>query len=211
MEELNVYKRNVELLANTKSNKKVLNGGLPYAAILFGVLFKHCKEIARIYCTGLKPDLVCLEPFWCEFCNYLNDENKKLYVLVDSLDWINNKPMQYIKKIKGVPITVKENKKVLKHKNNKRLKKRSISKTITVKKPTDRIIVKQIHPDHIKEIEMIYGEATHFSIFDNEKFRYEYDSENYKAFGSFNQPETSQKLIELFDRIFNDPKSKIII
>lgn len=41
-----------------------------------------------------------------------------------------------------------------------------------------------------------------FAVFDNDKFRLEYEPEKYKAMGSFNQPEKCKALIELFDNAF---------
>jgi hypothetical protein len=90
-------------------------------------------------------------------------------------------------------------------------KNKKIKKVKEIIIPDTSIIIKLIHPDHIKELNDKWGESMHFSVFDNEKFRYEYDSENYKAYGSFNRPDTCKVLIETFDEIFNDPKSKIII
>ena len=203
------YKLGVEFAAEYKYENIIPNGGLPYAAILMGVMFKHCRGMARIYCHGFKPELVCELPFWTEFCDYIRNPKNCLYALVDSTEWINERPMKLLKQLKeerSITEHVIEYKRRKEGKGNKKVKK---EKDIII--PDTSIIVKQIHPDSAKMIAKRYGESIHFSVFDNEKFRYEYDSENYKAYGSFNQPKSSQTLIELFDRIFNDSKSKIIL
>lgn len=42
-----------------------------------------------------------------------------------------------------------------------------------------------------------------FAVFDNDKFRLEYEPEEYKAMGSFNQPEKCKTLIDLFNNAFS--------
>lgn len=207
---LDTYKGQLELHANKKTAAKVSNGGLPYAAILMGTMFKYCNGMARIYCQGLKPQLVCEPPFWEQFSLYALNPKNKLYILIDSTAWIDNPPMKLLKKIKKERVKKEHIIEYRKKKlgNGKKRKSKKVKEIII---PDTSIIVKLIHPDHIKKIAKIYGESTHFSVFDNEKFRYEYDSENYKAYGSFNQPDTAAQLIDMFDEIFNDPKSKIII
>lgn len=41
-----------------------------------------------------------------------------------------------------------------------------------------------------------------FAVFDDDKFRYEYDKRNYKAYGSFNDEEVSGTMIQLFDALW---------
>lgn len=43
-----------------------------------------------------------------------------------------------------------------------------------------------------------------FSVFDNNKVRFEMDPENYKAFGSFNYPELAGQLSALFDHAYEN-------
>lgn len=203
------YKFGVEFAAEYKYTHIISNGGLPYAAILMGVMFKYCNGIARIYCQGFKPELVCKLPFWTEFCAYIKNPNNCLYALIDSTEWINEKPMKLLKQIKDERSKTEQVIEYKKRKNGKWDKKAKKVKDIII--PDTSIIVKQIHPDSAKMIAKRYGESIHFSVFDNEKFRYEYDSENYKAYGSFNQPDNCRYLIETFDQAFNDPASKIII
>lgn len=165
--------------ALSSSDEIVKNGGLPYASILLSVLFKHCDKIARIYCNGFKPELVCSSPFWQSFKNWLYTPGHTLLALVETTDYINDDPMILLKKIKEYG------------KNN-----------ISVK------LIGQKGIEHFKER---WGEPMHFSVFDYQKFRYEYDPENYRAYGSFNQPKNAAIMIEEFDKIFYDKTSTEII
>lgn len=42
-----------------------------------------------------------------------------------------------------------------------------------------------------------------FAVFDSKRYRYEYDCEHFKAYGSFNDPETAREMIGLFDSAFH--------
>lgn len=53
------------------------------------------------------------------------------------------------------------------------------------------------------EIKKVYRDCEcNFSMFDNMMFRYEYDINAYKAFGSFNNPLVTSQMIELFDKCY---------
>lgn len=47
--------------------------------------------------------------------------------------------------------------------------------------------------------------ANHFTVMDNDGYRFETDHENCKAIANFNEPETAKKLIEVFDMAFSMP------
>lgn len=42
-----------------------------------------------------------------------------------------------------------------------------------------------------------------FAVFDEKRYRYEYDCNAFRAYGSFNSPETSRQMIDLFDEAFS--------
>lgn len=46
--------------------------------------------------------------------------------------------------------------------------------------------------------------SCNFSVFDKEKFRFEYDVENYKAYGSFNEESIAGSMVSLFERCFSE-------
>lgn len=41
-----------------------------------------------------------------------------------------------------------------------------------------------------------------FAVFDDDKYRYEYDKKAFKAYGSFNRPEIAKSMIKLFDDVY---------
>lgn len=171
------------LLNNLNRGTLVRNGGKEYAAILMSVMFEHTDTTALIYCRGFDPKLVCEASFWGSFTRWINDPSHILYAVVDTDYYMNEAPLQFLLK-----------------------KKRSLSK-----RERQRIKVKLIGPTGKDYVRDIYGEECHFSIFDTQKFRYEYDPKMFKAFGSFNQPETVKTLTEVFSVLFNDKKAKELI
>lgn len=71
------------------------------------------------------------------------------------------------------------------------------------KDKNDAIQVRQISEDGKKLIADRLGKATcSFAVFDDDKFRFEYDPKNLKSFGSFYQPDKCEILIKLFDSAF---------
>lgn len=165
--------------ALSNSNEIIKNGGLPYASILLSVLFKHCDKIARIYCKGFKPELVCSPPLWEALSNWLYTPGHTLYALIETTYYIDTDPFKLFKRVKEANI------------NN--------------------IEIKLIGEDGKKHFTERWGEPMHFSVFDYQKFRYEYDPENYRAYGSFNQPKNAAIMIEEFDKVFNYKSSKLIL
>jgi hypothetical protein len=77
---------------------------------------------------------------------------------------------------------------------------------------------KRIFPDkiHIKKSYCTLknpqsGQNIHFTVGDDDIFRLENDTENYKAFGSFNNKEFCATLIQKFDTLFDSNKNEAFI
>jgi len=51
--------------------------------------------------------------------------------------------------------------------------------------------------------------ANHFTVMDNDGYRFETDHENCKAIANFNEPETAKKLIQVFDMAFGMPGTEL--
>lgn len=49
------------------------------------------------------------------------------------------------------------------------------------------------------------NDRCNFAVYDDNMFRYEYDKEKYKAYGSFNSPMVAKTMIALFDSIWTAP------
>ncbi len=177
------YRDFLEDLAWNESSDIFSNGGIDYASILMSVLFQHTEKEARIYSIGFRPDLITSDPYWPALKTWLSDPKHELKVLVETDAFLHEEPLQLLQQIK-----VERNK-------------HGINSTI---------IVKQISNDSRTDIIQKYGEPCNFAIFDNNKFRYEYDPEHFKAYGSFNQPENCRVLIDDFDNAF-DASNAILI
>ena len=71
-----------------------------------------------------------------------------------------------------------------------------------------RVSLKLITPEDRKNlIAQLGGGHRNFAVFDNDKYRMEYDPDDFKAFGSFNDVETCARLITLFDNAFENATS----
>lgn len=171
--ELQEYSLFLKDLAKSQSSDIFLNKGIEHASILMSVLFERANNCVRIYCNGFGETLICENPYWDALIKYLEkDVNNTLSVLVETNEHINEKPL----------LTLKEH--IQMRANN----------TIQVKLLSEEgraIINERFGKDHCN-----------FAIFDTNKYRFEYDPEKYKAFGSFNQPKNCDILIDIFDRAF---------
>lgn len=63
------------------------------------------------------------------------------------------------------------------------------------------IIIRRASPS-LKQKLTVAGKENHFAVFDKDKFRFENDTEKFLAWFSFKDPETSSKLISMFDSNF---------
>lgn len=72
---------------------------------------------------------------------------------------------------------------------------------------TDKENVKSYHiadGDKEKIYNHFRNRRCNFAVFDEMRFRYEYDCDKFKAYGSFNSPENSKLMIKLFDDAFKN-------
>ena len=168
------YVEYIERLAKEKSPEIFTNGGIEYASQLMAVLFRYTESEARLFCHGFRPDLICQQPYWDALNNYLQDSNKILRVLVESNDSLYEEPMNLLRK-------TKENRG---------------DETIDY-----RLIRAE---DRQKIFDGLDGTSCNFAVFDHNKFRFEYEPDGFKAFGSFNHEKNCKVLIDLFDEAFSN-------
>ena len=175
--QLRIYQAYLEQLANTQSPDLFSNAGIEHASILMSVLLRNTDKIARVFSNGFKPDLIMTQPYWDSLKDFLNNPNNTLLVLVETDKYQDSAPMQLLKTI-----------------IKKRKEMDSISGTVVVKLLSAKgkdLISKRFGNRHCN-----------FAIYDDNKFRFEYDPENFKAYGSFNQPENCKILKDIFDNVF---------
>lgn len=176
---LEKYREYVEDLAKKKSSETFTNAGKEHASILMSILFRYTDNEARIFCEGFKPELIMTQPYWSALNDFLKKENNKLSIMVETNQYIHEKPFELLQ----------ENKE---RRNNATIEVRLINEE------DKKYIFDQLNTEHCN-----------FAIFDNNKFRLEYIPENYQAIGSFNQPQTCQKLTTMFDKAFR--KATVLI
>jgi len=180
-QQLERYTEYLEELARSNSPELFSNGGKEYARALMSVLLRHTRSEVRLYSHGFKAELISKDPYWTALREYLRDEHKQLKVLVETEDYAEEAPMRLLREMKA-----------------QRIDKNSI-------------IVKVIMPEDHERICEKFGDIhCNFGVFDNEKFRYEYDPEDYKAYGSFNRPDDCKIFTELFDSSFANSVRQIV-
>lgn len=177
---LDEYKAYLESLARSCSPDLITNGGKEFASVLMSVLLANTGNVVRMYCSGFKPDLITTQPYWNALRKYLI-EGKEIRVLCETDVAKDDLPMQLLRLEK---------------------EKRKHKESIVVKLITEE--------DRRKICESVAEEHCNFSVFDGNKFRFEYEPEDYKAFGSFNRPDTCRFLTNLFDSSFNNSNTVIV-
>lgn len=170
---LKKYSAYLDSLIESDSGELFTNGGREYASLLMSRLFEKTQKDARIYCTGFRPDLICMEDYWSALKAYLQDANKTLKVLVEKNDYMHEEPIKLLKSI---------------HQSRK----------------DDSIDLRLIQEEDRNEISKKLNDSDcNFAVFDGKMFRFEYDPEGFKAFGSFNDPKKSEVLKSIFDTAFD--------
>ena len=172
-EQLEKYIEYLDELLKTKNSEIFTNGGAVYASHLMSRLFDNTQHMARVYCKGFREELICQEPYWSSLNHYLSDPNKSLLVLVETDDYISERPIQLLK-------TVRMNRG---------------DDTIQLRKiqDSDRQFIELSLSDH----------DCNFAVFDDSMFRFEYDPDGFTAFGSFNDPGRCAVLQQIFINAFN--------
>lgn len=62
--------------------------------------------------------------------------------------------------------------------------------------------MRQIDNVSLKDIRDSFDGDVNFAVFDNDKFRFEYDKKHYAAYGSFNDPNVVGKLSDIFEKSY---------
>lgn len=169
---LDEYRLYLENLVENKSSETFSNGGKDYASILMSILLNHTKQSVCMFCEGFKPDLIEEHDYWESLERYLDDQNKKLHVIVNTNNYVNQRPLRRLFEAQ---------------------KKRNNDGSIMVYLINDegREIIKQ----------QFNGALNNFAVFDDDMYRLEYLPSEYKAFGSFNNTDYTKLLRNLFDRV----------
>ena len=180
---------------NPVSSDIISNKNTAHASILMATLLANTEYSMSMYCTGLRPDLLCGKEegdgngfegaYWAEFKHFFGDVIKdtkfgpnSIKILIQSTEWINNAPFKIIGQ--------------------------ALNNTDTAGKIQVRLIAQSMK----EQIEDLLGKQEgynyNFAIFDNKAFRLEFDAENYQALASFNSESWSKFLSKLFEEAFGN-------
>ena len=170
---LSEYREYLERLVNEKSPILFSNGGIEYASILMSVLLKNTTHSVCMFCEGFKPELMTQPAYWETLSQYLEDKGKTLYVLVNSDAFVDSQPLRTL---------------------FAEQRERNFDGTIQIR------LISQEGRDDIQT--QFNGALNNFAVFDNDMYRLEYEPSDYKAFGSFNNPEDAKLLLDLFNSVF---------
>lgn len=160
-------------------------------------LLANTEHKLKMYCQGLRPGILCGKnegdgegfegAYWEVFKTFFSETLKSKHndfqedcirILIQDTKWLNNQPFNIISKALNDPITA------------------------------SKIVVKKIRDKEREKIESILGNENYsnynFATFDDKAFRLEYEPNEYKAMGSFNNPSWCTTLNTLFDYAFNN-------
>ena len=204
-EEKNIssYQKYLDELAskNPPSTEIFSNKGEAHASILMATLIANTEHHLDMYCTGLRPGILCGSDndkgfkgaYWEEFQHFFNETivsdafgDNSVRILVQKKDWLKNPPFGVVRNALINPRT------------------------------TNKIKVKLISEESKDQIEMILGKQKgengnyNFAIFDCKAFRLEYEADSYRALGSFNSPSWTKILTNLFNVAFDNKNTKDI-
>lgn len=193
---LSSYKEYLEDLAINNNNGVIFNAGKAHASILMATLLANTCKSLKMYCTGLRPDI--LDGFQGSYW----DVFQKFFERIDSEHFKKN----------SIQILLQEDDRIEEMKKNPdKITPFSILKKATKKFP-NIIVIKKIKADGKKKIEDDLGGLPqvksdyniNFSVFDNKAFRLEYMPKEYKAIGSFDNVDWCKRLSCCFDGVFNN-------
>lgn len=170
---LNEYRDYLTKLVKENSPLLFSNGGKEYASILMSILLENTSRSICMFCEGFKPDLIIEKDYWEALSKYLAQTEKTLHVLVNSDAYVDAKPLQTLFAKQA-------------ERNN--------DDTIQI-----RLITAEGRNDIMAQFN---GALNNFAVFDDNMYRLEYEPSEYKAFGSFNDPEDAKLLLELFNKVF---------
>ncbi len=204
-EEKNIssYQKYLDELAskNPPSTEIFSNKGEAHASILMATLIANTEHYLDMYCTGLRPGILCGKDddkgfegaYWEEFQRFFKEtirseefKDESVRILVQRKDWLSYPPFDVVGSALRDPAT------------------------------TNKIKVKLISDKSKEQIERILGKQKgengnyNFAIFDRKAFRLEYEADSYRALGSFNSPSWSDLLTDMFNKAYANENAEDI-
>lgn len=173
------------------------NRGAAHASILMATLMAHTEHKIDMYCTGLRPGILCGKDendpkgfrgaYWEEFKRFFSVTLKEktygrecIRILIQTEEYLENAPFH------------------------------EVSKALNNVDTRNKIIVKRLADGWKEKIENTLGKEGNnlkfnynFAIYDNMYFRLEYEADSYRALGSFRNDPLRERLSKLFEDAFN--------
>lgn len=173
---LEKYREVLEDMARKHSSEPFTNKGKEYASILMSVLFQNTEHQVRMFAYGFRPDLIMTPPYWNTLKEYINDTDKPINVLVETNEFVKEEPMRFLANAK--------------------------------ERGRKNINVRLISEEQKKQIQEKMAPYAHcnFSVFDDNMYRMEFEPEEFKAFGSFNDKKECERLIGIFDNAYKSAR-----
>lgn len=191
------YYNYLQNLANLRTNERIYNKGKAHASLLMATLLAKTESSLRMYCTGLKPDILSdfKGSYWAVFQEFFRERlsnpnfgKNSINILVQENDYTRKAPFQCVKAAQE------------KYPNK-------INVRIITKKGRNEILRKLDFWNDNKWYNFISEKNNYnFSIYDNVAYRFEYSADLFKAIGCFqnNADSMCKALINCFDTIFKD-------
>jgi hypothetical protein len=198
------YKEYLDKLADQDppSSDIFSNKGEAHASILMEKLLSRTTEKLDMYCTGLRPGILCGKDegdkkgwegaYWHEFKKFFHETIKSdkfkedsIRILIQTEKYINNAPFRVVRNALNDDAT------------------------------RNKIKIHLISEDSKRKIENALGGSEknpqiNFAIFDGQAFRLEYEADSYRAIGSFNTPSWKDILTSIFKAAFEDEEARDI-
>lgn len=170
---LEEYENYLNELVAKGSEEIFTNGGIRHASVLMSVLLRFTYDHACIFSEGFCPDII-QEPYLNTLDLFTNNRQLGLKILLETDKYVDYNPIRCICE-------------------------KSKERTGNDKKIEVRLI-RQEDKTHI--FKTLNCTQCNFSVFDDKMFRFEYDPQHYKAYGSFNHRRNSGILANLFEKAF---------
>lgn len=170
---LEEYENYLNELVAKGSEEIFTNGGIRHASVLMSVLLRSTFDHAYIYSEGFCPDVI-QNPYLKTLDLFTNNRQLGLKILLETDKYVDTDPIRSICE-------------------------KSRERTDRDKRIEVRLIRLE---DKIHIFKTLNCSQCNFSVFDNRMFRFEYDPQHYKAYGSFNHRKNSAILTNLFEMAF---------
>jgi len=166
------FRNEVRRLAEAEQSDLIKNKGLDHAACLMSTIFDNSKSI-KMLSGSLSKELTDKEEYRNSLANFLKKEEVSFQLLLQ-----NNPP--------------------------KEDRSDALLSILSKSKDNDKIEVKFLNESKVYDLLKSSNDENdvHFTLGDKNKYRYEYQPEEFRARASFNDIDTNSVLQQYFDKMY---------